>query len=120
MMPKRFLGKDSCSSCPACDTIVSMNDEPELNHIDEDSDIPATKGDVRAAVNELAQATNNAITTELKPIRSDIAELKAGQGRLERSQQAILDVVQSIDQQLREHKTHPDRIARLERSVFRR
>ena len=30
----------------------------------------------------------------------------------------VLEIVKSIDQQLKEHKTHPDRIKRLERSVF--
>ncbi|MDP3997869.1 MAG: hypothetical protein Q8P73_05215 [bacterium] len=38
---------------------------------------------------------------------------------LERGQATILQVVQSIDQQLREHKDLPARVARLERSVFR-
>jgi hypothetical protein len=48
----------------------------------------------------------------------DMLETKVG--RIERSQQSILDLVKAIDQQLREHGTHSDRIARLERSVFRR
>lgn len=35
-----------------------MNDEPKIEQVPEDDHQPATKGDVRSAVDELAQATN--------------------------------------------------------------
>ncbi|HLD25976.1 MAG TPA: hypothetical protein VJC05_02970 [Candidatus Andersenbacteria bacterium] len=87
---------------------------------------PATKGDVRQAQEELAmivaKSFANVVTKEDAKqfaTKDDLKKLAKKVDGLQSSQLAILSVVQSIDQQLREHKTHPDRIARLERSVFR-
>ena len=102
----------------------------------EDQNQPATKADIE----ELAQITDSAIEKAVDPLREDIRELRSevhelhqGQDRLEkgqeelrsdvkslqRGQEAILNVVQSIDEQLKHHLDLPDRVARLERSAFR-
>ena len=44
--------------------------------------------------------------------------LEKNQERLERGMKAILEVVQENNILLKEFRTHPDRIARLERSAF--
>lgn len=82
----------------------------------------ATKEDIE----ELAGITNRSLERELQPVHGHLAELgeqitdlQAGQKRLESGIQAILKHIESTDETLREHKTHPERIARLERSVFR-
>lgn len=49
---------------------------------------------------------------EQKEMRSDI-------NRLERGVKAILEVVQESNMLLKEFRTHPDRIARLEHRVFK-
>ncbi len=87
---------------------------------------PATKGDIRKAQEELALMLANsfdrvATKDELKNLatKDELKNLATDVHQVRRSQEAILDVVRSIDEQLKEHNTHPARIARLERSVFR-
>lgn len=122
-----------------------MTDEPELKEVDERELEPATKADVHKAQYELAGMFARSV--ERLATRDDLAAV-AGRidrldgrmdgfdgrmdgldermggfderlGRLERGQSDILKVMQAIDEQLKEHRTHPARIARLERSVFR-
>lgn len=52
------------------------------------------------------------IERDIIVIKKDVTSLKKGQG-------AILEVVKSIDRQLKTHKDLPVRVARLERAVFR-
>ena len=79
------------------------------------SDKPATKRDVERAVDELAQATNNAF--EQTYARMDRHEAKTD--RLENGMKAILAVVQENNQLLKELRTLPERVSRLERATFR-
>lgn len=96
------------------------------------SDQYVTKPQLDEAVEEIAVITHKALEAELTPIRSDIAELKADVSdlkgnvsdlkgsvkSLETGQKAILNVVQSIDQQLQTHKDLPTRMNRVENAVF--
>lgn len=82
-------------------------------------------GDEPATQHDLSLLSSQ-MTTRLDRLEGKFDKLGMGQKELKedvtslkRSQEAILNVVQSIDTQLREHKTHPARIRRLERSVFR-
>ena len=77
---------------------------------------PATKADVTEVVDVLAQATNK--TFEYVEKRFDAVENRLDS--LDEWQRASLTVVQGIDEQLREYKSHPARIDRLERAVFPR
>jgi ubiquinone biosynthesis protein UbiJ len=98
-----------------------------------DEHAAATKADVRAVqddVDSLAQATAKTfqrVEGDIAQIKGDVTGLKDDVGklgkrldRLESGQAAILKVAESIDEQLKEFRTHPTRIERLERSVFRR
>ena len=76
----------------------------------------ATKDDLKALATK-EDLKDFATKNDLKQIRKEIAT-KEDLARLEGSQAAILDVVKSIDHQLKEHSTHPTRLARLERSIF--
>lgn len=97
---------------------------------------PATKADIE----ELAQITDGAIQKAVEPIydqlgelHSSVKEIQKGQTKLQRGQeelqkevgslkqgqQALLTVVQSIDEQLKHHRNLPERVARLERATFR-
>ena len=86
---------------------------------------PATQHDLSLTSGQLQQQIN-----ELKKGQSDLKkgqnDLKKGQkdlvsksGRLERSVKAILNVVQENNILLKEIRRLPERVARLERSVFR-
>ena len=82
-------------------------------------------GDKPATQHDLSLLSGH-MTTRLDRLEGKVDKLETGQkelkedvSSLKRSQEAILNVVQSIDTQLQEHKTHPTRIRRLERSVFR-
>ena len=69
----------------------------------------ATKADIADAVDELAGVTKQGL--------DDMQEQLGGlQGQIGN----VLALVSSIDKQLAEHATHPKRIERLERTVFRR
>lgn len=104
---------------------------------------PATKADVDKAVEELAGATQKgfnhvdqrfdaidqrfdaidqrfeAIDQRFDVVERDIEVIKKDVVSLKNGQSAILEVVKSIDQQLKTHKDLPTRVARLERAVFR-
>lgn len=109
-----------------------MSDEPHLREVNGDENQPATKADVRSVqddVDKLAQATAKtferieqrmATKDDIATIHQRFGSLDDRIGRLERGQAAILSVVQGIDEQLKEFRTHPARIERLEHSVFRR
>jgi peptidoglycan hydrolase CwlO-like protein len=109
-----------------------MNQEPELTELNGDERDPATKADVRAVqkqvqavqedVDKLAQATGKTfqrVEADIAELKGDVKSLKADVQSLKSGQAAILNVVEGIDAQLKEHRTHPARIKRLERSVFR-
>jgi hypothetical protein len=63
------------------------------------------------------------LTTQLNEFKHDVnsgfSKLNKRVDRVESGMKEILQVVKSIDVQLKEHKTLPARVARLERSVFR-
>ena len=94
-----------------------------------DNKQPATKADVDKAVEELAIATQKGfshvdeqladIRNDISGIKDDISDMKGDISGLKNSQSAILDVVKSIDHQLKTHKNLPARVDRLERAVFR-
>ena len=77
---------------------------------------------VDKAVDDVAQATNKAfqgVESDIADLKDDMVEVKGEIQSLKSGQAAILRVVQGIDKQLKEHRTHPQRITRLERAVFR-
>lgn len=74
-----------------------------------------TKKMLDEAVEEIAVVTHNA----MGEIRNEMNEMNDKFKHFESSQAAILDVVRSINEQLREHKNLPARVERLERAVFR-
>ena len=53
-------------------------------------------------------------------LKGDVATLKKGQAGLKQSQQAILGILDENNQLLKEIRRLPERVERLERSVFRR
>lgn len=110
-----------------------------------DGNKPATKDDVRTAVEELAEITNKAfIQTEKKmatkddlkqlatkddvsDLKENAASLKQGQQSLKKDvtslkqgQEAMLGILDENNQLLKEIRRLPERVERLERSVFRR
>lgn len=105
---------------------VRMNDEPVVKEVNADDQLPATKADVRGVqedVDKLAQATAKTfqrVEANIAELKSDVNGVKADVQSLKSGQAAILSVVQGIDQQLKEHRRLPERVERLERSVFRR
>ena len=85
-----------------------------------------TRKDLDEAIEELAIMTNTAIENSVTPLResigelqTDVSELKSDVKELRGGMQAILKTVQGIDEQLREHRDVPERVARLERTAFR-
>ena len=86
----------------------------------------ANRADVKAAVDELAQATKKSFDhIEAKMATKDDLKDFATKDDLKKLAtkedfKTILAVVTSIDRELKEHKTHPARIQRLERAVFPR
>jgi len=111
-----------------------------------DDDKPATKGFVRESINELSTAVkvgfDNTATKEdvsdlkkditgLKKdttgLKKDVASLKRGQQSLtkdvvslKQGQEAMLGILDENNQLLKEIRRLPERVERLERSVFRR
>lgn len=76
---------------------------------------PATTGDVRRAVDELARAVKGGFDQHdrrFDQLESDLAGLK-------QTTVAILQVVESIDGRLRPLQEIPDRVERLEDIVFK-
>ena len=79
-----------------------------LHHGPKNGDTPATHADLALLAGEMALRFDG-VHSEVWEIRGDIA-------RLQRGQEAILKIVSSIDVQLRELKTLPARVERLEHS----
>ncbi len=84
---------------------------------------PATQADLSTLAGEMTRrlgsiedkmATKdalNAVANDLTSLKSDVKSLKSGQA-------AILNVVQSVDQQLQEWKPIPAKVDRLHKRVF--
>lgn len=99
-----------------------MNNDPTLHEISDEDERPATKGDVQKSQEELAGMMANSFqngTDDIKALDQRIDTFDQRMERFESSQAAILNVVQSIDRQLQDYKTLPQRVQRLERTVFR-
>lgn len=92
---------------------------------------PATKQDVENAIDELAQATEKGF--QHMATKKDVARLEGKTDRLEtksdrleakvdrltRGVEALLESSEANTQMLKEHRDLPDRVSRLERTVFR-
>ena len=94
------------SGLPDVSVHGNLDSMPHNGH--RNGDTPATHADLALLAGEMALRFDG-VNSELKEIRGDIA-------RLQRGQEAILNVVTSIDEQLRELKSLPARVERLERS----
>lgn len=85
---------------------------------------PATKQDVENAIDELAQATEKGF--QHMATKKDVARLEGKTDRLEtkvdrltRGVEALLESSEANTQMLKEHRDLPNRVSRLERTVFR-
>lgn len=97
----------------------------QKNHDNE----PVTRGEFREAIEELQSHVDDGraeARTEFKSLRVEVRQLsKRVSGlevkvdSLERMVGSILKIVQSIDGQMKEQRDMPERVARLERAVFR-
>lgn len=97
-----------------------------------DSAIQKAVEPLHNGVAELGSSVDE-LQTSVKELKTSVKELQKGQkklqkgqedlqkevGSLKRGQQAILTVVESIDEQLKHHRNLPERVARLERTAFR-
>ncbi len=98
-----------------------MTKEPTHADIPEDDNEPATKGDVRKSQEELAgmMATSfQGVTDDITGLKQDVTGLKKDVASLKSGQAAILNVVNSIDEQLKEWKGIPAKVERLHKAVF--
>lgn len=80
---------------------------------------PATKSDI----DELAQITANnfdRIDNRMSSYEQDVDKIRQDLKHIRGSQEAMLVVLEENNQLLKEVRRLPDRIGRLERSVFRR
>ena len=96
-----------------------------------DNNDPATKSFVRDAIDDLASAvkagfdhtaTRDDLTTlddKVTTLDGKFTKLDAKVNRLERGQKAMLGILDENNQLLKEIRRLPERVARLERSVFR-
>ena len=94
---------------------ASVNKEPQLDEISDDDNQPATKGDVRNAVDELAGIVAEfSVSTEKRfsVIENDLGTVKDDVAGLKKSTEHILEVVDSIDEKM---DNLPERVARLEK-----
>ena len=90
-----------------------MSDEPTTTPINDDDNKPATKGDVRKAVEGLAEVNSQALNdvatkNELAAVANDVKENKATMKR-------VLEIVSSIDENTR---GIPAKVDRLHEKVF--
>ncbi len=97
-----------------------------------DNNQPATKQDLQVAQDEIAQATNNALTTEMKTVHTRIDGLDSRMDNLdsrmdglEKSMEtlksattAILNVVDTIEARLKSWEQIPDKVERLHKRIF--
>lgn len=97
----------------------------QKNHDNE----PVTRGEFWEAIKEVqshvddsraeARAEFKALRTEVQEVNKRVSRLEEKVDSLERTVGSILKIVQSIDGQMKEQRDLPDRVARLERAVFR-
>lgn len=85
-----------------------MNREAATDELPEDGNAPATKADIRAAVDELAQITNRALDHERSVIDNRMASMEerlmsveTTLASVEGSQRTLLEIVRSIDERLK-------------------
>ena len=80
-------------------------------------DEPATQHDLSVLAGEMTRRFDS-MQTDIAGLKTDVATLKTDVTSLKSGQQAILNVVQSIDQQLEEWKHIPKKVERLHKHVF--
>lgn len=105
-----------------------MSKNPITRPIQNDDNETATKGDVRRAVEELAQITSRGFqqTASEKDLENFVTkdDLRDFESRLDdrfatkQQVETVLEIVQSIDQQLRECKQIPAKVERLHSRIF--
>lgn len=87
-----------------------------------DKNAGATLGDLGTLAGEMSlrfdgvHAELKEMRDEMQNIRGEMQEIRTDISGLQRGQEAILNVITSIDENLRELKTLPVRVERLERS----
>lgn len=74
----------------------------------------ATQEDLALLGGQLTSRIDSA-EGQLKDLSSKV---NAGFAKMERKMNGILKIITSIEDLLKEHKTHPARIARIERTLF--
>lgn len=103
-----------------------MIQDPEIKEVHPDDDEPATKGFVRESIDELAQVVHRgfeeqakvmATKDELQEVKD---ELKGDIAGLASGMKAMMAILEENNQLLNELRRLPERVERLERSVFRR
>jgi chromosome segregation ATPase len=117
-----------------------MSNEPQLKDVSEDDNRPATKGDVSelvqisgrsfGAVEEHFQRVEqqldstqdrlDSVDERLSRVDQRLNGVDERLERLERGQEAMLGILNENNQLLGEIRRLPQRVERLERSVFRR
>lgn len=113
-----------------------MNKKPTKKQTNADDNAPATKGDIREAIDELAQATQKGfaeVHSKLSTVQGDIVEMKGdivemkgdivemkGDIKDTRGTMAsILNIVESIDEHFKAHQDLPARVAEHNQEIFR-
>jgi len=115
-------------SAMACGTLVLMKKTRKKNQLAAFSNNSqhATTNDIEELAAITAKQFNvvderfNKVDERLKKIDKRFNKVDGHLGRLERGQEAVLNVLNENNQLLREIRHLPQRVERLERSVFRR
>jgi septal ring factor EnvC (AmiA/AmiB activator) len=98
----------------------------DRQHKTPNNDPPATQADLSLLAGEMTRRFDDAqhdvaqVRDEVKHIRQSVETVNTRIHRLEQGQQTLLEVVQSIDERLKQSRRLPERVARLERTVFPR
>ena len=79
---------------------------------------PATKYDLQVAQDEIAQATNNALATEMKSVHTRINGLEKNMDNLKSTTTAILNMVNTIEDRLKSWEQIPAKVERLHKQIF--
>ncbi len=80
-------------------------------------DRPVTQDDLSVLAGEMTRRFDS-MQSDIASLKTDVTALKTDVASLKSGQQAILNVVQDIDQQLKEWKHIPKKVERLHKHVF--
>lgn len=82
---------------------------------DKNGAAPVTHAELSSLAGEMTTRFNF-MDVQFQEVRDELQEVRNDLGGLQRGLESVLNVVTSIDEQLRELKTLPARVERLERS----